>query len=407
MKIKTLSRCLSIVLMFGAVLLFSSGPAVAEQNVIKLGCAMAFTGAQSRTGKLYQDSYNYAVDMINKAGGVKVGGKDYKLELVFYDDTSAPTQSSKLVEKLITEDKVNFLLGPYSSEITIPDSIVARRYRIPMIEGGGASSKIFSEGNQYIFGTLPRAEDYFASTLEFLKGRKPFSKKLAIIYADDKFDLSVANGTMSKALEMGFDVAVYEKYTQGATDFSSVLTKVKSKGINAILVAGHSEESINFVQQAKELNVSPYLLSLTVGPTEADFRKALGKDANYVYGVASWSKQMDFPGYIFKDNQDFVKQFKAKFGYEPDYHNASAIADIAVYKDAIERAGSLDPAKVRDAIAATDLQTIYGKVAFMKNGQIKGSSVVLQIVGGEIHQVFPPLPGGKEAVYPIPAWDKR
>jgi branched-chain amino acid transport system substrate-binding protein len=407
MKNKTLSRCLSIVLMFGAVLLFSSGPALAEQNVIKLGSAMSFTGAMSRTGKLYQDSYNFAVDTINKAGGVKVGGKNYTLKLVFYDDTSEPTQSSKLVEKLITEDKVNFLLGPYSSEITIPDSIVARRYRIPMIEGGGASSKIFSEGNQYIFGTLPRAEDYFASTLDFLKENKPFAKKLAILYADDKFDVSVADGTMAKALEMGFNVAVFEKYTQGATDFSSVLTKVKSKGINAILVAGHSEESINFVQQAKELNVSPYMLSLTVGPTEADFRKALGKNANYIYGVASWSKQMEFPGYIFKDNQTFVKQFKEKFGYEPDYHNASGIADIAVFKDAIERAGSLDPAKVRDAIAATDLQTIYGKVAFMKNGQIKGASVVLQILDGEIHQVFPLLPGGKEAVYPIPAWDKR
>ncbi|MGA8179844.1 MAG: amino acid ABC transporter substrate-binding protein [Desulfobacterales bacterium] len=404
MKTKTLSIGLSSILIFCVALLFS-GSAFAAKNVIKLGCAMSFTGAQSRTGKLYVDSYKYAVEAINKAGGVKVGGKHYKLKLVFYDDESKPTESSKLVEKLITVDKVNFLLGPYSSGITIPDSIVARRYRVPMIEGGGASGKIFSEGNKYIFGTLPQAGDYFASTLEFLKEMKPFAKKVAIIYADDKFDVSVAEGTLPKAKEMGYDVAIYEKYTEGASDFSSILTKVKSDGINAVLVAGHTEEAINFVQQAKELNVSPYILSLTVGPSEADFRKALGKDANYVYGVASWSTQMNFSGYIFKDTADFVKNFKKKFGYDPDYHNASAIADIAIFKNAIERAGSLDREKVRDAIASTDLSTIYGKVTFMKNGQINGTSVVLQILNGEVQQVFPNA--AHAAVYPVPAWDKR
>lgn len=404
MKLKMLLRCVLMLLVFCAALLLS-GPTFAAGNLVKLGCAISFTGSQSRTGKLYIDSYKYAVETINKAGGVNVGGKHYRLKLVFHDDKSDPTESSRLVEKLITEDKVNFLLGPYSSGITIPDSIVARRYRIPMIEGGGASSKIFSHGNPYIFGTLPRAEDYFGSTLEFLKRQKPFPRKLAIIYSDDKFDVSVAMGTLADAKEIGYKVALYEKYTEGASDFSSVLTKVKSKGIDTVLVAGHSEESINFVQQAKELGVSPHFLSLTVGPTEADFRKALGRDAAYIYGVASWSPQMNFSGYIFKNTESFVKQFRKRFGYDPDYHNASAIADIAVFKDAIERAGSLDPQKVRDAIAVTDLNTIYGRVRFMKSGQIRGTSVVLQILGGQVRQVFPDV--GYTAVYPIPSWNKR
>lgn len=391
-------------LMLGALLLAAT-PAFAAANVIKLGCAIAFTGSQSRTGKLYVDSYKFAVQKINDAGGVTVGGKKYKLELVFYDDKSDATESSRLVEKLIAQDKVNFLLGPYSSGVTIPDSIVAQRYRVPMIEGGGSSSKIFDKGNKYIFGTLPLAEDYFASTLVFLNGQAPKAQKLAILYADDKFDVSVGEGTKARAPDFGFDVVLFEKYAEGATDFSSMLTKIKQAGAQAVLVAGHSEESINFVQQAKELNVSPYFLSLTVGPTEADFRKALGKDADYIYGVASWSPEMKFSGYLFKDTPTFVKEFKAAYGYDPDYHNASAIADIAVYKDAIERAGSLDREKVRDAIAATDLQTIYGKVHFLDNGQIKGTSVVLQIQAGEIYQVYPSL--GKAAIYPIPAWNKR
>lgn len=404
MKTKTLSRCLSLVLTVSAVLLFA-GPGFAAKDVIKLGCATSFTGHLSRTGKLYVDSYKFAVDKVNEAGGVKVGGKNYKLELVFYDDKSEPTESSRLVEKLIAEDKVDFLLGPYSSGVTIPDSIVAQRYRVPMIEGGGASSKIFSRGNKYIFGTLPRAEDYFTSTLEFLKEQKPLAKKIAIVYADDKFDLSVGEGTKAQAPKMGFDIVLFEKYAEGASDFSSILTKIKSAGAEAVLVAGHTGESINFVQQAKELNVTPYLLSLTVGPTEADFRKALGKDADYIYGVASWSPQMNFPGTIFKNTQTFVEEFKKKFGYDPDYHNASAIADIAIYKDAIEYAGTLDRQKVRDAIAKTNLDTIYGKVRFLDNGQIKGTSVVLQNLNGNIFQVYPNM--GHNAVFPMPAWNKR
>ena len=386
-------------------LLLAAGPAFSAAETIKLGSAIAFTGAQSRSGKLYIDSYKFAVQKVNAGGGIRVGDKTYQLELVFYDDKSDPTESSRLVEKLIAEDKVDFLLGPYSSGTTIPDSIVAQRYRIPMIEGGGASSKIFSTGNRYIFGTLPRAEDYFASTLMFLNDQTPRAQKLAILYADDKFDISVGEGTKAAAPKLGFDIVLYEKYAEGATDFSSVLTKVKAAGAEAVLVAGHSEEALNFVQQAKELGVSPLFLSLTVGPTEADFRKALGKDADYVYGVASWSTQMQFKGSLFEDTATFVKGFKAAYDYDPDYHNASGVAGIAIFKDAIERAGSLDHEKVRDAIAATDLDTVYGKVRFLENGQIKGASVVLQILDGEIFQVYPNM--GKLPVYPIPAWDKR
>ena len=379
--------------------------AQAAKKEIKLGCAISFTGKNSRSGKLYRDSYDMAVEQINKKGGVKVGNDTYQLKIVYYDDESDPTKSSKFVEKLIAEDKVDFLLGPYSSGITIPDSLVAQRYKVPMIEGGGASGKIFSRGNKYIFGTLPPAGQYFKSTLEMLKTFSPVPKTLAILYSDDKFDISVAEGTLKLAKEMGLDSVLYEKYAEGATDFNSILTKIKALNAEVVLVAGHTEESLNFTQQAKELDVNPKLISMTVGPSEADFRKSLGKDAEYIYGVASWSTQMNFKGYLFKDTQEFVKLFKAKFNYDPDYHNASGIADVAIFKDAIERAGTLDREKVRAAIAATNLSTIYGNVEFSDNGQIKGTSVVLQILGGEIYQVYPN--GVKKPVYPFPSWKMR
>lgn len=396
---------ITLLALLAACLLAAPVVAADNDNVIELGCAISFTGGKSRTGKLYIDAYKFAVQQVNETGGIKMGDQTYKLKLKFYDDQSEATESSRLVEKLISQDKVNFLLGPYSSGITIPNSLVARRYRVPMIEGGGASSKIFNKGNRYIFGTLPRAEGYFKSTLEYLKKEaKPQPQKVAILYADDKFDVSVGHGAQKTAESLGFDVVIFEKYAQGASDFTSVLTKIKSKGANAVLVAGHTEEALNFVQQAKELDVTPNFLSLTVGPTEADFVKALGEDAEYIYGVASWSPEMNFDGYLWQDTQTFVEEFKKKFDYNPDYHTASAVADIAIYKDAIERAGTLDREKVRDAIASTDLSTVYGQVSFYPGGQIKGTSVVMQVLNGEASQVYP---GGKDPVYPIPPWNER
>ncbi|WP_457571005.1 amino acid ABC transporter substrate-binding protein [Desulfovulcanus sp.] len=396
-KIFTTLTCLT--------LLFSFSGLSFAKDVIKLGCAISFTGKKSRSGKLYVDAYNLAVEEINKKGGIEIGGKRYKLEIIYYDDKSEATESSRLVEKLISEDKVDFLLGPYSSGITIPDSLVARRYRIPMVEGGGASGKIFSRGNKYIFGLLPAAGEYFKSTLEFLKTVNPAPKTIAILFADDKFDISVAEGTKKIADNMGYEVIIYEKYAEGTSDFTSALTKIKAKNPDVVLVAGHTEESLNFTQQAKELNVNPKMISLTVGPSEADFRKALGKDANYIYGVASWSTQMNFKGYIFNDTKEFIKIFEEKYGYEPDYHNAAGIACVAVIKNAIEKAGTLDREKVRDAIASTKLDTIYGRVEFNPNGQIKGTSVVLQILDNTIYEVYPHE--HKKPVYPIPKWKER
>jgi len=393
-----------VVLSFTMFILFSFS-AYAE-NVIKLGSAIAFTGPLSRSGKLYIDSYKMAVDQVNKNGGVNVNGKKYKFELVFYDDKSDSTESARLVEKLITEDKVNFLLGPYSSGITIPNSIVARRYRVPMIEGGGSSGKIFNRGNKYIFGTLPSAADDYKSSLEFLKKQNPTPQKVAILYADDKYSMSVGEGAKKDAENMGFDVVLFEKYTEGASDFTSIITKAKKSGAEVALVAGHTEESMNFVQQSAELDYSPKFLSLSVGPSSPDFRKALGKNAEYIYSYATWSPTMSSKGYIFKNNQSFVEKFKERFGYDPDYHNASGIADIAIYKYAIEKAGTLDREAVRDAIASiSNLETIYGTIDFKENGQIDMPTIVLQIQNGKIHQVYPT--SDIEAVYPMPAWDNR
>lgn len=382
--------------------------AAAEPAVIKLGAAISFTGDKAREGKLYTDAYNHAVDQINETGGVQVGDKTYEFELVLEDDESDATKSARLVEKLITEDEVHFLLGPYSSGITIPDSAVAEKYSVPMIEGGGASGKIFSRGFSYIFGTLPSAANYFQSVLEMGQTLDPQPKTVALLFADDEFDIAVADGARKLAGEMGYELVIDEEYPSGTQEFSTLLSRVKSENPDMILLAGHAEESLVFVQQAKELKVNAGVMAFTVGPPTPDFREAMGEDAEYIYGVPSWTPALNFTGgEVFESTQEWIKLFEDRFDYEPDYHVASGVADVAAYKAAIEQAGTLDRDAVRDAIANIEVVTVYGPVSFQENGQIGGGTVAIQIQEGEVVAVYPDSVAEGPAIYQMPTWEER
>ena len=376
-------------------------------DTIVLGTAMSQTGKYAREGKFYLDAYTMTVDAINKAGGVKVGGTAYKLELKVYDDQSDPNLSVRLFTRLVTSDKVNFLLGPYSSGITIPASSVSEKYEIPMIQGGGASGQIFSRGYKYIFGTLPKAEFYFQSAIEAATKMNPPVKTAALLFSNEAFDRSVGEGSRQWLKEQKIDKVYDEEYQPATQDFTSILAVVKSKNPDLILLAGHVENSLNFIRQAQAADVNPKMWVFTVGPPTADFRKTLGKAAEYAYGVTPWLEEMEVGGEIFQSAREFGKQFKERFGYEADYHVASGAADVLAYKFAIEKANSLDLKKVRDAIAGLDVETLYGRVKFEPTGQIAMGQVLIQIQDGKVVPVYVAGKMVGKPQYPMPKWGQR
>src|SRR5215467_12958549 len=343
-----------------AVVLAFSGAAWGADEIV-LGSAISQTGKYAREGKFYVDAYTLTVEAINKAGGVKTAGKTYSLALKLYDDQSDPNLSVRLFTKLVTADKVNFLLGPYSSGITIPASAVAEKYEIPMIQGGGASGKIFDRGYKYIFGTLPKAEFYFQSAIEAAAKMSPPVRTAALLFSNEAFDRSVGEGARQWLKDTKIDKVYDEEYQPATQDFTSILAVIKTKNPDLILVAGHEENALNFIRQAQAAGVSPRMMVFTVGPPTGDFRKTLGKAAEYVYGVTPWLPDMEIGGDIFKSARDFDKQFQARFGYGADYHVASGAADVLAFKAAIEKAQSLDAKKVREALTALDVETFYGR----------------------------------------------
>ncbi|MBV6305268.1 amino acid ABC transporter substrate-binding protein [Candidimonas humi] len=379
----------------------------AAGNEIVLGASVQLTGPVSNTGRYYKDAYNFAVDKINEAGGVKVNGKTYKLALKIYDNQSDVNLSVRQYTQLVSKDKVNFLLGPFASNFALADSAVSEKYRVPMVQGGGASDQIFARNFKYIFGTLAPASDYFGSTLAMFKQLKPEPKSVALLYADDSFDVSVANGTRPLLKKAGLDTVMDERYTSNASDFNSLLSQIKAKKADAVLVAGHETEILNFVRQAKSLGVAPKLYSFTVGVPSEDFRKALGKDADYAFGMTAWLPSDKLKDRWFGDAAQFATAYKAKYGYEPDYHAASGAADVEAFVHAIEKANSLNPQKVRDAIAASDFESLYGKIAFGKTGQISLDQVVVQVQKDELKPIFNGKDFLNQPKYPMPAWSSR
>ncbi|MCC6610910.1 MAG: amino acid ABC transporter substrate-binding protein [Burkholderiales bacterium] len=392
-----------IVLLLATLLMSAAGWA----QTINLGASVQLTGPIANTGRYYKDAYEFAIDKINAAGGVKVGATQHKLALKVLDNQSDVNLSVRQYVQLLAEDKVNFLLGGFASNFILADSSIAEKNQVPMAQGGGASDQIFARGYKYIFGLLAPASDYFGSTIAAMGKLDPKPASVALLYADDAFDVSVAKGTRELLAKAGFKVALDERYSSNASDFSSLLSRIKSEKIDAVLVAGHETEVLNFIRQAKSLNVSPKLYSFTVGVPSEDFRKALGKDADYAYGMTPWLPSTALKDKWFGDAEQFAQAYKAKFGYEPDYHAAAGVATVEALANAIESAGSLDPAKVRDALAKVNFESLYGRIAFSPNGQISLPQIMIEIQNGAVVPIYDAKGFENKPRYPMPAWDKR
>ena len=394
-----------------AALLCAALPALAADAIV-FGAAISITGKTAKEGEYTRDGYQFAIDRINESGGVKVGGKAYAVALKYYDDESKSERTAQLIEKLVNEDKVNFLLGPYGSSPTGTAAPIAEKYRIPMVEANGAAESIFSKGYRYTFAILSPAKLYLRGVIDCVRARDPGAKTVAILGENESFSKEVAAGAAEYAKEKGMEVVYQELYPSSTQDVSALLTAIKSKAPDVILGSGHLQDSLLIVKQAKDLGVSPRAMGFSVGPSSPEFRENLKKNADYVFGATQWTEALRYSGEDpWKTSQAFAAAFRAKHpGYKDIAYQVaeSAIAVIA-YGRAIEKAGALDPTKVRDALAAMDMMTFYGQVRFDARGvNVYKPMVVEQLQpDGRKYTVWPASVAEKDALYPMPAWDKR
>ncbi|NPA41444.1 MAG: amino acid ABC transporter substrate-binding protein [Aquificae bacterium] len=374
-----------------------------SQEVLKLGAAVSFSGKYAKEGELLKKGYELWKETLNSRGGIRIGDKTYKVEIIYYDDQSDPKTTAKLVEKLITEDGVKFILGPYGSSQVFAAAGVVEKYRALMVQGGGASSKIYKQGYKHIFGVFNTAPDYGKNLVELATELSPRPKTIAIIYEKDIFSEDAARGALQTAKKKGLKVVLFEGYPKGAQDLSSLMLKIRLKKPDIVIGAGHFKDSVLVVKQLKQFKINPKFVGLTVGPPVPAFVKALGEDAEHIFGPVQWTKSFSYKDPLFGSTEGYVKAYREKYGEDPEYHSAGGTAAALTLQLALEKAGSLDVEKVREALLNLKEETFYGVIGFDETGKIVTKPMaVIQIQGGRPVTVYP----FKEAepVYPKPKW---
>jgi len=379
-----------------------------DGDTIILGAAISLTGKYSSNGVNAKNGYDLAIKRVNEMGGVKVGGKSYKLSVVYYDDESTPARGAQLAERLIQQDGVKFMLGPYSSGLTKAIAPVTEKYKIPMVEAEGASRSLFTQGYRYMFAVLSTSEQYLASAIDlkaemFEKmGKKPSEVKVAMVFENDPFSLDVRAGCVEDIKRHGMKVVVDDKMPRDLNDISATLTKVKALKPDLLLISGHEKGATTATRQMKDMQVSAPM----IGITHCESGKVVEQFGGAAEGFlcpTQWDETLTYKGKYFGTAAEYDKAAKA--GYPQykviPYQMAQASAAVLVWKDAFERANDFDTDKLRDALAATDMETFYGRVKFSPAGNNIAKPMVLrQIQGGKYKVVAPTKWASAPLIYP-------
>ncbi len=377
------------------------------EKVIVLGAAVSDSGKYAHEGKHTRQGYILWQEWVNNEyGGIKVGDDTYQVELIMYDDEGDPDTTAKLIEKLITEDEVDFLLGPYSSGLTKSASAIAEKYDKIMIEGNGASEDLFERGFKNLFGVLTPAGNYTQSALKAVAEKG--AKSVVIAYEDTSFPTSVGKGAEHWANEYGLEILGKETYPLDVADVSAIMTKFKDANPDVFVGGGHFNDALLFVRAAKELNFNPKAMIITVGPSNPEFAEEVGPDANYIIGPTQWEATMNYEDEYFGTAEDYYMRYVERWEELPSYQSAESTATALALQLAIEAAGSLDTASVRDALNALDVITFYGPIQFDETGKNAGKPMgSIQIQDGKTWVIAPDDAAIADLIYPMPPWSER
>jgi branched-chain amino acid transport system substrate-binding protein len=348
-----------------------SASAALAQDVIKFGAPLPLTGPLAPEAVKQQQGYDLWAEQANKAGGISVGGKKYKVEIVYADYQSNTPRAVQTTEQMITQDNVNFLFGPFGSGAAKAGSSVSEKYKVPTIAATASSSQVYDQGYKYLFGTFTPNDTLTTPLTQIVKAKAPDVKKVAILARNDLFPLAIAQEMEKSAKANGLEIVYFEKYAINTLDHSATLSQIKSLAPQWIFVTGYINDLLLVRKQMTDQQIKASVVSMIAGPAYQEFIDAAGASGENITSAAWWHPAAQYSGKdIFGTTANYVKLFREKYKSEPDYAQASASVSGALFQLAIEHAGSLDRDKVRDELAKMDVMTFWGPVKFGPTGQI-------------------------------------
>jgi branched-chain amino acid transport system substrate-binding protein len=377
----------------------------ASNAPIRVGVITSLTGTNAAFGQAHKAGYTIAVNDINAAGGVN--GR--RLEIVYFDDQSKPDRAIQGIAKLVDQEHVPLLLGAYSSESTLAIVPVVTQKQVPLIIPTAVADNIMAAGSPWVFRLCSGSGIFATATLDFLKSNGD-PKNLAVIYENTNFGQASRKSMVEAAQRRGLNVIADEAYQAKSPDYEALLRRVKERNPDVIYFASYLFDATALMRQARQVNLNPkYYTSAGTGFAAPEFptAAAAGDQAEYTFSVSQW-----LPSVLWKGSKEFDAKYFQLLSAHPAYHGMEAYAAVIVAKEAIEKAGSLDPTALRDALRQVDIpESPFGPVKFDARGQNVHPVLVTQVLRKEgklDHRVvWPPQEAETRAVIPTPAWSER
>jgi branched-chain amino acid transport system substrate-binding protein len=386
---------------FLAVMALSSALLVTQAALaaepIRVGVTASLTGA-------------YAVPGSNLLAGLKMWAHDVnsrgallgrEVEIVSYDDQSDPATSARLYEKLISDDRVDLLIGPYASDVTLAASDVAERHNFPMVSGSAAATGIWSRSYRNIFQVDTPADRYMDLLIE--SASNAGLTTIALAYAGSDFPREVARGVRTKAAAAGMKLVFDEEYHEDSVDFTDLVLRIKATRPDLVIGGTYLQDSIAFVREARRQNFTPKALAFTVGPALVEFGEALGPDADGILGVVAWMRSGNVPM-----SYDFSFRYKEMTGRNAGVHAAYGYAAGQVLEAAVRLADSLEGDAVRTQLQTMKFGSLLGRYRVDDSGkQLAKKTFVMQWQNGRRLLVLPTQRRESQIAYPLKPWSER
>jgi branched-chain amino acid transport system substrate-binding protein len=390
---KTIAYCIVLLFIFSGML----PCAFAAEDPIKIGILLPLTGSNAPSGQIEKKSALMAAGEINASGGIN--GK--KIELMVADTQGNPDAGRAAIEKLIRRDQVLAIGGGFSNSATWAAISIAQQNKIPFLVNSASADKITEQGWEYIFRLNQPVSEHFETFTSFVTGVATDIKTVALVHDDTLTGASEARKFFKTAQAIGLRLVIKESYERGREDFKPLLEKVKTQGADLVYLVAHDvQDAANLMRQARELKLNPRLfVGAADGFAEAEWAKDSGKASEYVTALVPWTPSVPYPG-----AREYFDKFMATYNTPSGYHGAEAYAGMQVIGAALKRSAALRPRAVRDALAATDLMTVFGPVKFVsygkKNLQNKLPTFLVQWIDGNLEIIWPQSLATKRYVYP-------
>ena len=383
--------------LFAFAFLFTSVPGAVFAEGIKVGVILPLTGKLSKYGEIEHRSFLMALNEINAAGGIN----GEKIDLVIEDTAGKCNKGLSAIEKLISKDRVVVIGGGFTSTVVWAAAALTQEREVPFLVNTASADKITEKGWNYIFRLNPPVSEHHRALTSFLK-RVARVSTAAVIYENTHFGKFWSKKFVKQCEKSRIRAIIKEGYSPGAVDFSPLLFKVKSREPDIVFMASHVMDAALLVQQAKETGLNPGLfLGNPVGFARPEFRENAGNFSEYIYSPTLWAPSVPYLGAM-----KYYDKFMVKYDVPADYHGAQAYAGMYVIADALKRSRSLTPEDVRDALAETDMMTVFGPVKFVSYGkktqQNRLPTYLVQWINGRLETVWPKKSASAKYIYPAP-----